>query len=99
MNNNTIQYLRNGCTYFGEILDLTTDGNGQNLHDIKYTFDYVIRYVREKDLETTAAGNKIISDAEKAGQIISAFWREIDSLKTSVERFCDNQESINRQGY
>ncbi len=97
MNPERIEAIRQGCKELRKMCDTTVDGEGKNLHDIKVTFDYVIKYVREDlRLDSTVFGEGILEDAEKAGNIISQFWLNIEELEKALSRFCGEQEDANR---
>ena len=76
-------------------LDLTADGNGNNLHDIKNTFDYVIKTIRDRGLTDTGFGETYVAKAEEASNILSDLWNSIDNARKGILEFCENQRKRN----
>ena len=76
-------------------LELTVDGDGTNIHDIKNTFDYVIKTIRNRGLTDTGFGASYVAQAEEASNTLSDLWQEISNVKKSILEFCENQRKIN----
>lgn len=96
MTNEEIAKLRSYCEEFRKFRDNTVDGNGNNLHDIKSTFDYVRKTVDNYNLTGTKLGGELSSKAEQAGNVLSQLWLCLQNLEISVGNFCDEQERNNR---
>lgn len=93
-----IEALRTYCKDFEAYRDLTVDGNGQNLHDIKNTFDFVKSTLDEYQISSTKYGTELGTKAENASQILSQLWACYQNLETSIKSFCDAQEENNNNG-
>lgn len=97
MTQEEIQKLRGFCDEFAGFRGLEEDGNGNSLHDIKNTFDYVKRTIDEYNLTGTAFGSNLSSKAAEASSVLSQLWLCLDNLEKSVTAFCDEQERNNGQ--
>ncbi|HAB66867.1 MAG TPA: hypothetical protein DCE23_05825 [Firmicutes bacterium] len=97
MTEQDIERLRGYCEEFAKFRDNTVDGNGNNLHDIKNSFDYVRKTIDELNLTGTAFGGELSSKAEQAGNVLSELWTCLQNLERSVLGFCDQQERNNNQ--
>lgn len=97
MTEQDIQKLRSYCEEFKKFRDTTVDGNGNNLHDIKGSFDYVIKTMEEYNLSGTKFGSNLTEKAEQASNVLSQLWGCLENLEKSVESFCDQQEKFNNQ--
>ncbi len=95
MNASDIQRLRDCCKDFKNFRDLTVDGNGNNLHDIKGSFDYVKKSIDDYHLTGTKYGSNLSEKAEQAGNVLSQLWTCLENLENSVEAFCQEQEKNN----
>lgn len=95
MDNTIIERLRAYCEDFARMRDNTEDGNGNNLHDIKHTFDYVRTYIQQNNLSDTVFGEELSAKAEAAGNVLSELWLCLQNLEESIEGFCANQERNN----
>ena len=98
MTQEEIEKLRGFCDDFKKFRDNTVDGNGNNLHDIKNSFDYVRKTMDSYNLTGTKFGGDLSSKAENAGNVLSQLWLCLRDLETSVTNFCDQQERNNNQG-
>lgn len=95
MRNDDIKLLREYCEDFKRYRDNTEDGEGNNLHDIKNTFDYVRKTIDQYNLTGTAFGAELSTKAEKASNVLSQLWNCFQNLETSIEGFCLEQEKNN----
>lgn len=96
MTDKDIERLRTFCEHFAKYRDNTVDGNGNNLHDIKVTFDYVKKTIDEYNLTGTTFGNKLSSKCEDASNVLSQLWLCLSNLEKAIELFCLEQERNNR---
>lgn len=94
-----IRYLDNACQYFEYILEDAVDGNGNNLHDIKNSLDYVCKYMVGKDLTSYPSAEVIMANATDVSDRLSNLWHQINNLKNSLRRFIDSQNDINTKGW
>lgn len=92
-----IERLRSYCVDFKKYRDVTVNGNGENLHDIKNSFDYVRKTLDEYQISSTKYGADISTKAEAAGNILSQLWTCYQNLENAIEIFCDAQERNNNQ--
>lgn len=97
MKTEDIQQLRTYCEDFKKFRDNTENGDGQNLHDIKNTFDYVVKYAGENGLTQTVFGDGLAAKATEAANVLSQLWLCFDNLEKSIEGFCENQERNNNR--
>lgn len=98
MTDKDLAKLREFCADFKKFRDNTVDGNGNNLHDIKTSFDYVRKSLDSYNLTGTTFGSNLSSKAEAAGNVLSQLWNCLNNLEISIQAFCDQQESNNKQG-
>ncbi len=92
-----IAKLREYCSDFAKLRDNTVDGNGNNLHDIKNTFDYVIKTIEDNNLSGTNFGSELLTKAENCANVLSQLWLTLQTLEKSINSFCDAQEKNNTQ--
>ncbi len=97
MTEQDIEKLRTFCEDFKKFRDLTVDGNGNNLHDIKNSFDYVKQSLDRYNLTGTQFGENLASKAEEASKVLGQLWNCLQDLEKAVEAFCDQQEKNNSQ--
>lgn len=89
--------LREICADFKRWRGLETDGNGNNLHDIKNSFDYVKNTLDTYNITSTKFGDDLASKAESAANILSELWSIFQNLENAVTLFCDEQTRNNGQ--
>ena len=92
-----IQQLKRYCEDFAKFRENTEDGNGNNLHDIKNTFDYVRKYVTNQGLAETVFGQELAQKSEAAANVLSELWLCLKNLEDSINGFCDSQMRNNGQ--
>lgn len=92
-----IAKLRTYCEDFRKYRDNTVDGNGNNLHDIKQSFDYVKKTLDEYQISSTKYGTDLSTKAETASNILSQLWLCYQNLEKSIEGFCEMQERNNNR--
>lgn len=97
MTDQDIQQLRGYVEEFAKFRDNTVDGNGNNLHDIKVSFDYVRKTVEENNLTGTTFGSELSKKAEECANVLSQLWLTLQTLEKSITSFCDSQEKNNGQ--
>ncbi len=97
MTDQDIQQLRGYVEEFSRFRDNTVDGNGNNLHDIKVSFDYVRKTVEENNLTGTTFGSELSKKAEECANVLSQLWLTLQTLEKSITSFCDSQEKNNGQ--
>lgn len=97
MKTEDIEKLRGFCEEFARFRDNTVNGDGQNLHDIKNSFDYVTRTIDEYNLTGTAFGGELSEKTKAASSVLSQLWLCLQNLEQSVQSFCDQQERNNNQ--
>ncbi|MBQ6324393.1 MAG: hypothetical protein IJI22_06165 [Bacilli bacterium] len=93
-----LERLREVSQDFSRFRDNTTDGQGNNLHDIKNTFDYVAKTVEERQLEGTTFGSNLAAKAKEASNVLSQLWVCLKDLETSINSFVDAQAANNNGG-
>ncbi len=98
MSDSDIARLREMCADFKKWRDLETDGNGNNLHDIKNSFDYVRDSLETYEISSTKFGSSLSAKAEAAGNVLSELWLIFQNLENAVTLFCDEQARNNGQG-
>lgn len=89
MTSDDIVVVRQAISYLEKILRLDADGNGQNLHDIKNSFDYVAKYIDEQGLTDTVWGEELTARAKSVGNVISELWNALNAAKKNLESTCD----------
>ena len=97
MNQETLQKINAYCADFKKFRATTADGQGNNLHDIKNTFDYVAKTVDEYKLTGTRFGSNLSAKAKEASQVLSQLWVCLQDLEKALGNFTDNQSSNNNQ--
>ena len=97
MSEQEIEKLRTFCEDFRKYRNNTVDGKGENLHDIKVTFDYVVKTLDQYNLSGTNFGNNLKSKAENASNVLSQLWACLQDLEKSVLVFCDQTEKNNNR--
>lgn len=96
MNNGEIVKLRAYCSNLAKVLNTEVNYEGTNLHDIKNSFDYVIKSMRETwKLDDTDFAKTAIEKAEAAGEVLSKLWQAINTLVGDILKYCDNQYEYN----
>ena len=96
MTDQEISKLRGYCEDFAALRDNTEDGNGNNLHDIKNTFDYVRKTIEEYELTGTTFGSDLANKADEAAKGLSQLWLTLQTLEKSITSFCDAQSQNNQ---
>ncbi len=97
MTDSDIQKLKDFCEHFKQFRDNTVNGNGNNLHDIKVTFDYVKKTLDTYNLTGTTFGSELSSKCAAASDVLSQLWSCLSNLEKAVELFCLEQEKANKQ--
>ncbi len=97
MSDSDIARLREMCADFRKWRDLETNGNGNNLHDIKHSFDYVRNSLETYSIRSTKFGDNLAAKAEAAGNVLSELWLIFQNLENAVTLFCDEQTRNNNQ--
>ncbi len=95
MNPHDLERLAEICNDFKKIREVTEDGQGNNLHDIKNTFDYVTKTIEEYQLTGTVFGDNIVEKAKTASKVLSQLWLSLQDIEKSINNFIDNQMSAN----
>lgn len=96
MRDEDLKTLRSYCEDFKKYRQNTEDGEGNNLHDIKHTFDYVRGSMDKYNLTGTAFGTEVSKKAEDCANVLSQLWNCLQNLEVSIEGFCIEQEKNNR---
>ena len=85
------------CADFKRFRDVTEDGQGNNLHDIKNTFDYVAKTVEQYQLSGTKFGYELITKINSTNKVLSQLWLNLQELEKTIGTFIDNQKKTNSQ--
>lgn len=92
-----LEKLNAYCADFKKFRATTEDGQGNNLHDIKNTFDYIIKTIDEYKLTGTRFGSNLSAKAKEASQVLSQLWICLQDLEKAIGNFSDNQANNNNQ--
>ena len=95
MKSEDLQRLTTICADFRRFRDNTEDGQGRNLHDIKNTFDYVIKTVDNYHLTGTKFGTELVDRAKENSKVLSQLWLCLQDLEKSLNNFIENQTNLN----
>ena len=99
MNTQYLNQLQGYCTDIAGFLANTEDGNGTSLHDIKHTFDYVLRTVENLGIEDTRFGSDAREKIQTANAMLSVLWNCLNDLKKALEGFVETQKKNNNSNY
>ena len=97
MNPQDLEKLKSFCEDFKSYRDNTVDGNGNNLHDIKNSFDYVRKTLETYQLSGTTFGTELASKAGQASNVLSELWRCYANLEKAIDGFVTEQSNRNSQ--
>ena len=95
MSEDDLKTLIELCSIFRGFTDTTADGNGNNLHDIKVTFDYVKKTAENYNLVGTSFGNDLVNKVEKASDVLVRLSNCYKNLEASINNFVEIQRRNN----
>ena len=95
MNNDDLKKLQECCEVFRGFRGNTVDGNGNNLHDIKHTFDYIRKYADTNNLTGTVFGTELAAKATSAGNVLSDLWLCFRDLENAINDYVTDQSNLN----
>jgi len=99
MPENELKQLESYCQDFSKFRQIQADGNGQNLHDLKNTFDYVVKTIQEYKIEQTIFGSELGKQVKNANNILSELWNCLNDLETALKSFIEDQRANNSKTY
>ena len=97
MDQDSLKKLQEYCTTFRNYRSNEVNGDGENLHDIKNSFDYIRKYAADRNLTTSVFGAELAAKAENAGKVLSDLWICFRDLEKSINEFVEEQTNRNNQ--
>lgn len=97
MNKEQVEAISKVVEELKSYLNLTVDNKGNNLHDIKFSFDYVMNTIKEHNLESTIYGENLKNQVEQAGNILSQLYTCLENLIKVLDTFCNDQGNTNNR--
>ena len=98
MNPEDLKKLQECCEVFQKFRKNEVTGDGDNLHDIKHSFDYVRKYADQNGLTGTVFFGELAEKAKNAGNVLSELWLCFRDLENAVNEFVSNQTNLNNRG-
>jgi len=93
-----LEKLKSYCEDFKKFRENIQDGDGNNLYDIKKTFDYVTKTIDQYQLKGTTFGSELSAKSTEASNVLSELQVCLEELEKAIATFVENQTINNNQG-
>lgn len=95
MNQYYLDQLTSFCNDFAVMLANTADGKGTSLHDIKNSFDYVLKSIDKLEITGEGFEQATKQKIKQCNDALSSLWHCVSDLKKALENFVQEQKQNN----